>query len=343
MRLLSFFLSLIVSISSCAFTLKPDSPSRYVVQPGDTLWEIANRYLQHPWEWTALWHANPHIKNPNQLYPGAVIELRYHHHQPYLHVLSNGTVKLSPRLHTTALNAAIPPIPLSDIKPFLDSSLVLDRNVMAEAPYVIAFVGDDEQMLAGQGDKVYVKNLCPRSDLRSGETLSYGIYRSAGEYTNPYTKAFLGYKATLIGYGELMQRGDPATVVLTDIREGVQPLDKVMPNNYPGFDLNFMPKVSSSKVKGLIIDTLGDYSQGAEGLVVVLDRGKAEGVQAGDVFAVYTKAKRMKDLECPYGCVRLPRERVGEIMVFRTFTQTSFALVVRSTRAVKVTDRFTTP
>ncbi len=341
MRLLSLLLCLMVSMSSHAFLMRADSPSRYVVKPGDTLWDIANCYLQHPWEWKSLWQANPAIKNPNRLYPGAVIELRYHQHKPYLRVLSNGTVKLSPTMRTEELDSAIPPIPLADIKPFLDASLVLDRDALAAAPYIVAF--RDVHMLGGQGDELYVKNLCPRPNLRSGETISYGVYRPAGEYTNPYTKEFLGYKASLIGYAELLRAGDPATVVLTDITQGVKLLDRVMPNTLPGFDLDFLPKAPSQLVRGLIIDAPGDYTQGSEGLVVVLDRGKDAGLQPGDVLAVYRQAHRMKDLECPYGCVRLPRERVGEVMVFKTFTRTSFALVVRATRAVKIMDRVANP
>lgn len=341
MRLLSLLLCLMISMSGHAFQLRKDSPARYVVKEGDTLWDISNRYLQHPWEWKALWHANPAIKNPNHLYPGAVIELRYDHHRPYLRVLSNGTVKLSPNMRTEEQDSAIPPIPLADIKPFLDASLVLDRDALLNAPYIVAF--RDVHMMSGQGDEVYVKNLCPRPTSHPGETLSYGVYRPAGEYTNPYTKAFLGYKALLIGYAELLKAGDPATLVLTDITQGVKLLDRVMPNTVPGFDLNFMPKAPSKLVRGLIIDAPGDYTQGAEGLVVVLDRGKDAGLQPGDVLGVYRQAHRMKDLECPYGCVRLPRERVGEVMVFRTFTHTSFAMVVRATRAVKIMDRFANP
>ncbi len=341
MRFLSLLFCLLVAMCTHALTLRSDSPSRYVVQQGDTLWDIANRYLEHPWEWQLLWQANPHIKNPNHLYPGAVIELCYEHERPYIRVLSNGTIKLSPSIHTVDKGTAIPPIPLSDIKPFLDSSLVLDRDALADAPYIIAFT--TEHLLGGQGDEVYVKNLCPRQNLPPGASISYGIYRPSGEYYNPFTKAFLGFKASLIGYAELVRIGDPATIVLTDILQGVKLMDRVMPNTHPGFDLDFMPKTPSVPVRGVIIDLPGDYTQGAEGLVVVLDRGKDYGLQPGDVLAVYTSAKRMRDLECPYGCVRLPRERIGEVMVFRTFSHTSFALVVRAIRAIKIMDKVTNP
>jgi hypothetical protein len=334
-------LCLITSLTAYAFTLRSDSPSKYVVQNGDSLWDIASRYLEHPWEWPLLWHANPQIHNPNHLYPGAVIALHYNQQQqPYLRVLSNGTVKWSPSMHIDVEKDVIPPIPLSDIRPFLDASLVLDHDALINAPYVIAFTA--EHMLGGQGDEVYVKNICPQCQL-NGLAISYGIYRPNGEYYSPYTKTLLGYKASLIGYAELLRSGDPATIVLTDIMQAVKLMDRVMLNNHPGFDLDFIPKSPAKPFKGTIIDLPGGYSRGAEGLVVVLDHGKDCGLQAGDVLAVYTNPKRIKDLECPYGCVRIPRERVGEVMVFRTFTHTSFALVMRATRAIEVMDKVSSP
>ena len=97
----TLFLLWVMATAGHALTLRSDAPARYVVQPGDTLWQIANRYLIHPWEWKTLWHANPQIKNPDRLYPGAVIVLRYHQQKPYLTVLSNGIVKLSPHVRTS--------------------------------------------------------------------------------------------------------------------------------------------------------------------------------------------------------------------------------------------------
>ncbi len=172
-----FFLLFCVLLApiNYALSLKPDSPTRYVVQPGDTLWGIANRYLKNPWEWKELWHANPNIKNPNRLYAGAVLALGYYHHKPYLQVLSNGSVKLSPNMRPVANEEAVPPIPLADIKPFLDESLILDEDVLLHAPYIIALMG--EHMVGGQGDEVYVRGLHPSPKLPEGGTIAYSIFR----------------------------------------------------------------------------------------------------------------------------------------------------------------------
>ncbi|MCX7116899.1 MAG: LysM peptidoglycan-binding domain-containing protein [Legionellales bacterium] len=350
MRYLILLSGLLWGIISHALTLQPNAPARYVVQPGDTLWEIAQRYLVQPWDWKALWHANPHIKNPNQLYAGAVLELRYHHQQPYLKVVSNGTVKLSPFVRTTPLEEPIPPIPLNDLKPFLNKSLIIDKNSLAKAPYVIAFT--TEHLLGGQGDEVYVKNLCPKVfQLPSGVTLSYAIYRPCGTYRDPATKRFLGYKAALIAYAELVRAGDPATILITDLVQGVKIQDRVMPNDHPDFDLFFLPKAPSVPVHGLIIDLLGDFTQGAVGLVAVLNKGNDAGVQAGDVLGIYSKPKLVnngayrydKKPPCESKCITLPAERIGELMIFRTFSRTSIGLVVRSTRVIKRFDSVTNP
>jgi nucleoid-associated protein YgaU len=62
----------------------PDSPPRYVVQPGDCLWEIARRHLvtsatdlEIDAGWRLLYAANVATigSDPNLIFPGAVLEL----------------------------------------------------------------------------------------------------------------------------------------------------------------------------------------------------------------------------------------------------------------------------
>ncbi|MCC5792316.1 MAG: LysM peptidoglycan-binding domain-containing protein [Legionellaceae bacterium] len=324
------------ALSSHALLLRTPYPQRYVVKPGDTLWSIAQQFLQKPWEWNALWQANPQINHPDRLYPGAVLVVDFDNHHPYLKVLSNGTVKWSPAKRPMPADEAIPPIHLRAIQPFLDSSLIVDDDALAHAPYIVAY--SSERLLGGQGDAVYVRHLCPNPDIPKGTTQSYAIFRQGGAYREPVSNRLLGFKAILIGYAELLKAGEPSTILLTTIHEGVRLGDRVMPNDQPGFPLFFEPQAPDVPVRGSIIDLPGEYTQGATGLVAVLDRGKDSGLKPGDVLGIFSQPRVVRDLLSKDEDITLPAERIGEVMVFRSFSHTSFALVVRSTRAVHLQD-----
>lgn len=341
MRYFLFLLCLLLSTALQALTLKETAPRRYIVQQGDSLWSIANCYLKQPWEWKNLWHANPHIKNPDRLYPGDVIVLRYYHQQPYLEVQPNGTIKLSPRLRPMLKDEAIPPIPLNDIRPFLNESLVLDSDLLMTAPYIVAFSG--ERLLGGQGDEVYVKNLHPSPQMPRGTTYSYAVFRQCKPYLEADTKRLLGYKALLVGYGELLKGGEPAVMQLTAINKDIKIRDRVLPNTHPEFNLYFEPQEPACKLKGRIIDMLGGFTKGAAGQVVVIDRGLDVGLKPGDVLGIYGKPRLINDPEQSGKTIELPPERIGEAMVFRAFSKTSFTLVVRSTQTINLQDGIGNP
>jgi hypothetical protein len=316
-----------------------------VIQKGDSLWSISSRYLKNPWEWKALWRANPNIKNPNHLYPGAVLVLDHYQNTPYLRVLSNGTIKLSPTTRPTPLEEVVPPISLGDIKPFLDKSLILDEDILIRAPYVVAYVG--EHMVGGQGDEVYVKGLHPSKKLPVGGTIAYSIFRSGKNYIDPITNKLLGYKASLVGYGELLTGGDPATILLTSINVGIKKEDKVLINNSPEFDFSFEPAAPTTTVSGFIIELPDGMpngnSQSAVGGVAVISIGAESGLKSGDVLGIYKKERTVSDPKNYLIPIVLPPERIGEAMVFRTFTKTCLALIVRSTRPVYLLDIVTNP
>ncbi|MGQ3891974.1 LysM peptidoglycan-binding domain-containing protein [Legionella sp. CNM-4043-24] len=341
MRCLMIIILILISFISQALSLRDDLPKRYIVQPGDTLWEIASKYLDNPWEWKILWHANPRIHNPNRLYAGDVIELRYYQRKPYLHVLSNGTIKLSPFVRPSPIGNAIPAIPLMDIKPFLNASLIMDQDRLLNAPYVVAY--KRERMLGGQGDELYVKKLHPSKTMPKGATIAYAVYRPGPPYTDPFTGELLGYKASIIGYAELMAGGEPATILLTEITEGVKIRDRVMLNDYPEFDLYFEPSAPLYPVEGRIIELPPAYTRGAVGLVAVINKGQNAGLEAGNVLAIYSPRRVVQDPMRLDKSITLPRERAGDMLIFRTFSKTSLGLVVRSNQAVHLRDIVTNP
>ncbi|HET7183049.1 MAG TPA: LysM peptidoglycan-binding domain-containing protein, partial [Terriglobales bacterium] len=55
-------------------TQEPD-PSVVVVERGDSLWRIAEDLFGDGRLWTALWHANPDVSNPNRIYVGQTLRV----------------------------------------------------------------------------------------------------------------------------------------------------------------------------------------------------------------------------------------------------------------------------
>lgn len=42
---------------------------QHIVVDGDTLWDLAQKFYNNPYEWSRIWSANPYINNPDLIYP----------------------------------------------------------------------------------------------------------------------------------------------------------------------------------------------------------------------------------------------------------------------------------
>ena len=64
-RVAILLLGALLSLPTFALQLKESAPETYTVKRGDTLWAIANIFLNEPWLWPELWRTNTQIDNPN--------------------------------------------------------------------------------------------------------------------------------------------------------------------------------------------------------------------------------------------------------------------------------------
>jgi nucleoid-associated protein YgaU len=317
--------------------LKPGHPQRYVVVKGDTLWDIAAKFLKNPWQWPNIWYANPQVKNPHLIYPGDTLTLVWVNGKPQIRIRrGRPTIKLSPHARAIPLDKAIPTIPLSAIGPFLNRTRVVGKDELEKSPYIVSHA--DNRVIAGANQRVYVRGI----KVSHGQ---YAVVRKGDVYTDPVTKEVLGYEATYIGTASLERPGDPATLRLLDTTREALMGDRLLASSGQDFNTNFMPHAPRKKVNGQIISVVDGVSQIGQHQVVVINRGKREGMEVGHVLAVYQKGETVPDLVTPNrkDKVKLPDERAGLLMVFRTFDKVSYALVMRATRAMHVYDYVRNP
>ena len=90
-------------------------PNEYVVQVGDTLWDISATFLKDPWFWPEIWYINPDIENPHLIYPGDVLGLVYINGQTRITNIRASTYRMSPQARITPLSEAVTSIPHEDV------------------------------------------------------------------------------------------------------------------------------------------------------------------------------------------------------------------------------------
>ncbi len=326
-------LMLSASVLADEVVLKTTHPDRYVVVKGDTLWDISDRFLVDPWRWPDIWEVNQQIENPHLIYPGDLLELTYVNGKPRL-LLHRGSrdLKLSPRVRATPIGDAIPTIPIDAIKQFLTKPRVVGEDELEKAPYVVGIA--DEHIVGGAGNRVYVRSI--------EEDAGYTIFRPGSAYKDGQTGEVLGYEALFVADTALERVGDPATLLLTKTSQEVSIGDRLLPIEGEAIAQNFMPHAAKEPIEGRIISVFGGVSQIGQYQVIVVDRGIEDGVEVGHAFDVLQRGKTIRDV-VKDGTVKLPNEKAGLMMVFRTFDRVSFALVMKATRAIHLQDIVKSP
>jgi nucleoid-associated protein YgaU len=337
--LLALLLLAATGLVQAQVQLRDGHPQSYTVVAGDTLWDISGKFLSQPWKWPQLWRANPQVHDPDLIYPGDTLNLIYVDGQPRIVVNrgeSRGTIKLSPRVRSTPIAEAIPTIPLGAINAFLLNNRIIDNASQFDvAPHVVA--GPGERVLSGAGDRIFA-----RGQFESSHA-SYGIYRKGKTYVDPVSGVVLGINADDIGSGEIIaNEGDVATLQMQRSTQEVRPGDRLFVSEERGINSTFVPSEPQQPVDGNIIDVPRGVTQIGEFDVVTIDRGRLDGLAEGNVLAIYKTGETVRD-RVSGDQVKIPDERSGLLMVFRTYERLSYGMVLHATRSLAVQDKVRNP
>ena len=309
-------------------------PNEYVVQVGDTLWDISAAFLRDPWLWPEIWYVNPDIENPHLIYPGDVLGLVYIDGQTRITNVRASTYRMSPQARVTPLSEAVTSIPFEDVAAFLSSGLVLEKSQADALPYLLETRGD--HLIASAGNEIYVRGIT--GDMPSTR---YNIVHVGDPLVDPDDNRLIGYHGIMIGEGSLRRTGDPATVALTSTSQEAVMGDRLLPASVD-VPLNFFPRSPSSNIDGRIISVVGGVTQIGQYQVVVMNRGSNDGLSVGDVLSVFQSGKVVDD-RVKGGTVRLPDEQAGTVMVFKTYDRISYGLVMEATDAIHIHDSIRNP
>ncbi len=325
--------------------IKPSAPTEYTVKRGDTLWGISNVFLKNPWQWPEIWYVNPNIRNPHLIYPGDVLVLAYSRDgRPQISIEHEGALRLNPALRSSPLDDAIPTIPYASIAAFLSRPALLSRQEVKAAPYVLGF--PDEHQAAGDDQVVYMRGL---ADSAAGARFS--VIHVGDPIRDPDSGKTLGYMGIYVSTAVVQRPAKVSRTVLVDTARETLRGDCLMPDSGTT-PLNFTPRAPGRSVRGKIIAIVDSETLIGQYNIVAINRGANDGVgpgtvlaidQAGDVVndrgpASYADTDSDRNLLGLAKTVQLPSERAGTLLVFKSYDDMSYGLIVGASMPMRIAD-----
>ena len=365
---------------SAALKVRPDAPTRYVVKQGDTLWGISGKYLYRPWQWSRLWGANrSKIRNPDRIYPGQVLVLRYVNGHPRLSVEHGAggdipLVKLSPRVREVSSGYGIQAINVNFYRMFMQHPQVIDQMQTQHAPRLVE--GPESRLIYSKGDRVYAYEIT--------EPGRYLVYRARKDITDPETKKYLGQEVVFSGivatlpstnsaldarsredaealpnkeyYTRLhpmlkvpTQTAQPMVVeeAVSEIRKG----DYLLKLEDGGDSFNMMPHAPSQHIDAKVVSIFDGISEAGQFQTITLNKGSAHGLEKGTVLSLYKRSRQVKmDMQKGKDGSRsvvkylsIPAEEAGLAMVYRVSQNLASAIILESKTNISIGDTASEP
>ena len=314
-------------------------PDAYIIEKGDTLWDLAGRWMGDPYLWPQIWDENRYVLDSHWIYPGDPLVIPGRPTVvPETGILPSAEITVPP-------TAELPPDePTEVVRRMPEKPPLVPVAVPAEI-YCSSYIDPEpaesdlwvagremELLHPGQGNVVYVNRGRDMGIKAGGQ---YGILRPTDEVEHPVSGAVLGTLVRRMGRVRvLLAHRTSATVVIDMACEDIQDGDQLVPwvdiespmlSSMPTFErYNIEP---SGGATGHIVAAEFDLVAMGAGHLISVDLGLASGVEPGSVLTLY------RDNEA------LPRLNIGQAVILTVEPVSSTAKIVLSIREARIADR----
>lgn len=330
-----------------------DYPSVYVVQNGDTLWNIASQFLQDPLRWPDVWQPDPFLDEPEAIYPGDTIRVEMMGGAPKL-VAQRGdrlVERISPQIRESMLTSSIPAIPLENIDSSFTTNRIVPKEIFDAAPYILTTLGNN--LIIGTGDEVYARGNWP-SDANSLE-----IYRQINSYEDPDTDESLGVELRTLGFATIVEVGDDGVrkLLINSSNSEIQVGDHLLVREQTRLDPTIFPTEPAGQISGRILALTNGERLASLLDSVVINLGARDGLTEGDILSIQQVGERLIDSKgrsrkkfsekmkdfFTRNKVQMPNKEIGTLLVYKTFEKLSYGLILTITEPTGINDIVTNP
>jgi hypothetical protein len=319
----------------------PEGAAFHIVERGDTLWDLASRYLDNPYLWPQLWDHNKYITDAHWIYPGDPIVL------PDLALIAAGAGEelalggpegVGEEFGVEGVGAgqaddsmALRPVTQETA---LQCAMYLTSEEEDESLYIIGSEQGGDKLGLSERDIVYLSK-GSNAGVRAGDL--YSLHHASYPVRHPVTGDGLGKKVETTGWVKvILVQEDSATAVVEESCIDIHAADYLKPFERVNVPM-IVPRPYSDRmtpptgnVNRYIVDLQDDATLGGQGHFVIIDAGSADGITPGSVFSVY---------RVMYPSVPTPRNVVGEATVVSTRDTTSTAMITYSREEIMVGDQ----
>jgi hypothetical protein len=309
----------------------PDGAAYHIIEKGDTLWDLAQKYLKNPLLWPQIWNDNKYITDAHWIYPGDPILLKK------VEVVAEqaGQTPEMPKAEEAGNVGA--PNPEATENPLYPAT---EQTTLQCAPQILASRDDEGLKVVGseQGrdhiaystrDILYL-NKGSNAGLKPGDVFS--VHRVRGSVKHPTKGGSVGTLVNTKGWLRvILVQETSATAVIeqscADMADGdyLKPFEKLtvpLLLRRPPADRLTPP---SGKAQGVVVDLVGVTNAAAAGNLLFVDVGSQAGAAPGNLMSVYKT-------EFP----KLPSSRhvIAELAVLTVKDNLALAKVLYSTSEI---------
>ena len=322
----------------------PDGATYYIIVKGDTLWDLAGKYLGNPYLWPQIWDQNHYITDAHWIYPGDPLIM------PKLALVSERAGEAGAGVAAGAEEAAAGQAGVAGqviARPGAGEQLIpaIEEMALQCAHYVLSDSEDDSLYIVGteQGatkiafserEIVYLSK-GSNAGVKAGDVFT--AHHASYDVKHPQTGRTIGHKVETTGW---------MRVILVQENSATAVIERSCADSHAGDYLTPFEKVSvplivrrpppdrltppSGKIEGAIVDIGDDSMIAGQGQLVSINLGTANGIAPGNMLTIF---------KIMYPSVPTSRNVIGELAVVSVRERTATAVVTYSGDAIMNGDR----
>lgn len=270
----------------------PEGTQLHIVETGDTLWDLGNKYLGNPFAWPQIWEMNQWITDPHWIYPGDHL------------IIPTGRATLKPGETPAEVTSVAPGGSKFQSKPMRDEYAFTFQDFL-RLPYLapdgadalftelggiqVASQQSELKSEFGDFDTLYLDGGADKG-LKVGDRLLAVKVLKKKLYHPVEKKKLLGDVVKQIAVARVTQvQPNAAVVVVEKSADSIHRGDMLVPFSEPANMLTKLRTDVKEPVPILPPETrvvfVGDNNaQSGSGMMAIIDKGEQDGMKVGDVL-----------------------------------------------------------